>query len=331
MLASFAKSQQDCGEDFSPCTCTIRSFTNEREVKCEGVHIDGILQIFNRTSAQPSYCVGINLLEGDIPADLFSDKQLKEVYFTCNASDLLLTVDSNALRSSRSYLAKMEISNCNLLQMDSNFLEGFDRLWYLEFGSTFNLQQALATLPTLRSLDTMLIDECANDFVADMEYDTSVFAPVLHTFSASYNNWNEDTIGWLVDWLVNRNSTENIWYIDFNDNAMTKIPPEMALIGQFGVLHIIDNTAPMTVESDSFNFNQVPCKGVQISLSGSNITDIQPGAFQSNFSCATQIYLSDNNLTRFEEDVFYPILEKFASTRLYHHVDVRASIGFNFK
>lgn len=92
----------------------------------------------------------------------------------------------------------------------------------------------------------MSITECPNDFVADLEYDgTSVLSFSLrYIYVYSKHNWNEDAIGWLVDWFGNRNATTNSWHLSFSGHSISRIPRQMELIDNFGVLQIEDNIVP---------------------------------------------------------------------------------------
>lgn len=65
--------------------------------------------------------------------------------------------------------------------MNSKFLEGFETLSDITFRAVSYLQPVLATLPTLPNLKTLTVDGgCANDFVANFEYDTStILSPVF--------------------------------------------------------------------------------------------------------------------------------------------------------
>lgn len=325
----------ECDEDFSPCTCI--QYDPEREITCKDVRTDEIRQVFNRVSAQYIYQVTIELFEEDIPADLFSDKIVFTIDLTCNSSELLLSIDPNAFRYTRNYTDYFLLRNCNLLRMNSKYLECFNRLRSLYFESISNLQPALATLPTLPILSLINIYRCPNDFIADMEYDTSsILSSKLGSLFVNSGNWSEGEIGWMLKWLSKRNSTNNIYNVQISCNALRRIPPEVALIDNFMIFVIYNNTVPINVDSSAFNFvypsttSYLGTREVHI-INSYNGVVIQPGAFQGNFSWPTAIDLSNNQLTLFEEDVFYPVLEQFASTDLSHRIQVNQSIINCFK
>lgn len=293
--------------------------------------IDEILQVFNRTSAQYNYSVTVDLFEDDIPVDLFSNKMVSSLYLKCNSSNILLRADENAFRSSRNYLGSFRLGNCNLLRMSSKFLEGFDQLRNLYFIGISNLQTALATLPTLPNLYQLQMSGCSNDFVADFEYDSSsILSPTLTILNAHSNNWNEIAMGWTLGWISKRNSTDKLLDVNLNGNAMSRIPSELGSISKFRNLWIVDNAVPMIVVSGSLNF-EYPTTSFgnvfrYVNIVRSNVVDIQPGAFQGNFSWPTHIFLDENHLTRFEEDVFFPVFEEFDKADVSNYFEIFESM-----
>lgn len=329
LVVGIAKSQQECGEDFSPCFCSEES-RNYRYVECSSVENEEIIQIFNRTSSQYNYSVTVDFLRNEIPADIFSDKRVSSIKLRCGWNSDLPIIDPNAFRSSRNYTSKFVLFSCNLQRMNSKFLEGFDQLQRIEIESASHIQPFLATLPTLRNLFHLSFS-VENDFVANMEFDTSsILSPTLTELymTASFPGWDELAIGWTLGWLSQRNSTDNLVKVWMSGNAMSRTPPEFAFINKFTSLIFTSNAVPMTVSSGSFHFEN-PSYYIEdsraLSLSSCRIVDIEAGAFQGNFSRSTHIYLSDNQLTRFEENVFYPVLEGFAMTDNYHLIHMGRS------
>lgn len=199
--------------------------------------------------------------------------------------------------------------------MNSKFLEGFDDFYILEFTNVSNVQPALATLPSLPTLNQLRIINSVNaDFDTDMEYDTSsILSPNLLELDLADNNWDEVPIGWILGLISKRNSTNNPRLNIFLDrNAMSRTPPEMGLISGILKLSLTHNALPMRITHTGQSY--------YMDFRESNIVDVSPGAFlgiNCDYSYIQDLYLMDNHLTRFEEDVFYPVLVEFSQYPLF--------------
>lgn len=283
--------------------------------KCPHQRDPSVFQSNHCTRHQPSEN---DFFEEEIPEDIFSDKLVETMTFTCNSTNLHLRIDPNAFRSTRNHTDTLWFENCNLHRVNSKFMEGFDNLRYLTYYNSSNVQPAVVSLPNLPNLKQLYIARCANDFDSNLEYNaSSILSPMLKELLLPFTNWPDDVIDWILGFFSQ--NLPNIEFMDLEGNAMRRIPPDVARINAYWQFFCWYNTVPMKIDTGSFYFEYplaIQSNTRDLLLAMSNVVDIQPGAFQGNFSFPTRIFLIENHLTRFEENVFYPVLEQFAISGL---------------
>lgn len=154
---------EDCQYDFSPCECDYNPSGNDYSIDCgNSFNNFPLADVAAAFRTKPALDVSELYLyirsEGDsIPADLLGQSRLTGKLEIEGSSKSLLTVDSNAFRSSRnSSLSDVDLYNLDASRMDFEFLNNdFYNLSYLYFNGLSNLDKSLLTLPNLTALTSL--------------------------------------------------------------------------------------------------------------------------------------------------------------------------------
>ena len=220
---------------------------------------------------------------GSIPADLLGgNHSASSVYLSCADFKFRLQVDPAAFRSSSAALAHFAISNCDLTNLELQFLTGFTKLSHISIHASKNIHLSglgttlPANLPRLSSIlianTSGLIELMPLPHLKD-GLDSFSLADhhdqVVDDFAASR----------LLDWLLFK-SSKRLSRLTLSAGELSRIPEQVPLFTNLDRLDLSNNSIPMAVPALSLSF-AVPVKAID--LSGSKIHSIAPGAFRGIF------------------------------------------------
>ena len=213
--------------------------------------------------------------EDTIPNDILVGKLPATIVLACNSSQNLLKVDRDAFKSGQDYTTAVYITNCDLSQVNLNFLEGLNQLRTLGFESTPNLQSSLAsTLPSLPLLTFFEISSCP-DF-GQVEGLFPSLTVGLNSLYLIQNDWSDKIMSNVLNWAL-KSSASTLQSLYLSWNKLTAVPVEVASFTKVNYLWFHGNSEAMSVQSDSFNF-ATPLQ--VLDLSNASIVDVQEGAIQ---------------------------------------------------
>ena len=273
MLLNIANAQNNCGgQNLSPCICAS-SFNNY--IKCDRVPMEEVRQVFARINLPviDQLDLILSATEDTIPDDILSDQQVDSISLLCHSPQNILKVDRDAFRSSRSFAKGVSIGDCDLSQLNFNFIEGFNRLASLGFDSTPNLQPTLAsTLPDLPALIYFTVSKCPDFGREGGQFPTLSLG--LNSLYVYNNNWDDDQMGRVLDWAL-QSSANSLQSLYLAWNRLKQFPSQVASFPRVNYLWLHDNSEAMIIPSGSYNSPLF-----YMDLSRSNITEVQEKAFQ---------------------------------------------------
>ena len=108
-------------------------------------------------------------------------------------------------------------------QLDFNFLQGFNNVYFLGITQDLNMDQSLPTLPALPSLRTLLIT-----FTTGLN-EAFQLSQVngLSSFNADYSEIDERGAVRLLDWIM-PSSIETLYDLSMIGNRMGSIPKQLS-------------------------------------------------------------------------------------------------------
>jgi len=257
---------------------------------------------------------------------------------------LSLQVDADAFRSTKNYTTDFKINMIDCTLLDLGFLSGFDKLTKLMFANIYNIQECLSNLPLLSRLIKLHFEYCSgmNEFYhfPALTNGLRVFQFVNDNITKSHSDLiiNDETVDRIMDWLLlsSANTLEElaITYM----NQVSRVPHKVASFKALTKLWLFDNNLS-SIKSGELSFS-APVSVLHISDNG--INEIEPGAFEGKHDNSmftdkkflltisinfyinntgdfkdAEVFVYNNNLSRFEESVFGPILQQMASGRGY--------------
>ncbi|KAI9554620.1 hypothetical protein GHT06_019893 [Daphnia sinensis] len=305
--------KEACPEDYSPCTCQLT--INGLEVSCVDVPVDEITNVFYRTQTLELYQVVLTASGSasgtvDLPADLLKDKRVQRIYLGCPPTanpKLGLTIDSATFEFTRFTTTVFGILNCDLsTQTDMQYLNGFSVLNTLRIDDSNNIE-AIATLPTttLPALKKLFVVNCTGLENAVFPDLTPARLVRLHLQGNGLTDAGVNSI--LVSVGSSSSSSSLQELILSNEYAMTKIP-RIASFSKLVWYDVSFNAIPYVSQSTLVFSSPVN----YLNLNSISLGAIEGGAFLGDYGKA-QVYLENNGLTEFREDVFKPILEQMAA------------------
>lgn len=332
VLSASLGSKAECAESFTPCSCYQSPWDDTIEVSCYGRTVEVIQNLFsNRTSdidALLIYGVQPNEMnqEGSmtvisLPADWLSNTRVKRIeirdYYFPSIPGLELKIHRDAFRASKEYLQWFQIGdfvfvgNINFIvldRLDFSFLTGFTQLNTLVVMDSPDFRR-FNNLPTLPNLKSIYINWCPSFKQWDGQVDNSG----LEYINLDYNYFDDVTVENIINSLATTVSAGTLKSLslvglDSETDRPSRLPK--AIASSFPLLNSLDvsynKIKNFVTGSLGFDPNQ---QIVKINLQGNRFDNIEPGAFEGDFTNA-KIYLGYNNLPRLDSDVFKKMLEQ---------------------
>jgi len=340
--AGFNQCSSNSSFDAAPCIFF------DGGVGCDQVPLKEVQRVFNRTSFLKLASVTLViqpyiLSEKSIPKDVFGKKQIVDIWIEYPTEvfvnlSLSLKVNPNAFRSTKRHTEIFTMNRIDCTVLDFGFLTGFDKLTNLTFANIHNIQHCLPSLPPLSRLTSLDFQYCAglNDLNVLPTLKNGLKA--VQFFGSTDNiqeTINDATAARIMDWLLlsSANTMEEMTIV--NMNQVTQVPHKISSFKALRALKLHGNSISV-IKSGAFSFS-VPVSELNINENG--IKEIESGAFQgkhfivniqrknlnmhkiyikylrSNISGDFKnagIFMYNNNLTRFEESVFGPMLKQMA-------------------
>ncbi|KAI9554339.1 hypothetical protein GHT06_019611 [Daphnia sinensis] len=308
--------------DYSPCVCEIYE-PYGLVVHCGGAVDDklpvtalDVWKVFNRTKVRHIYWLDLLSLATEsessdiikIPADLLNGKSVDRIAINCTSivGPLRLEIHPDAFRSSLHHIGHFEVAGCDLSRLGFEFLANSTRLISLSITRSINFRgfPPMAFLARLRSLR---IYECL-DFqhwnqIADR-------LPLLESLFLDGTQLGDRPVNKLVNSITSSpTGNETLQQLSLWENRLTRIPDGVSSFKKLSYVNFFGN-AIRTIPKGSLAFSP-DVRVAFLILSKNALTDIEPGAFQGDFSEAL-VYLDFNRLTRFDSAVYEDMLQQMS-------------------
>ena len=276
--------QTDCpnDEDYSPCSCA-RRFDGVVSITCEEIPLAEVRAVFDKNT-------GFDL------HDLLLYPQSSELIITANVlglkhritnnlrlycpyfnGDYQLRIDPDAFASSKNSLQMMTTYHCDLARFNFDFLTGFDELNRIDIYYSTSVQLAgWATMPPLPGLLNLGIVESGN-LNAWISFPNLVKG--LDFVYLLDDGITDATMERILDWVL-LSSRNSLTGLSVNQNALTRVPPQVASFSQLNLLSFDRQRTPPGLPSLSANSFNFASPVSYFSFSGSGLSTIQDGTFR---------------------------------------------------
>lgn len=302
-----------CPESYSPCTC--ESTDNGLEVTCLDVPIETIQSVFYSTrdtvifSVELSFTGALEATRIELPADLLSDKRVKNIYLRCPLladPKVQLVVNTNAFYYSRASAVRFQIENCGLANLPSfAFLQNFDALNDLRV--TYCNDVNLASLPQLPALEKLLL-AVSTGLQENAETFPSLTPAQLSHLSLSVCGLDDAGARVILDKIASSTSASSLAQLFMTDNNLTVVPAQLHAFPRLNRLYLSENDISLTKTGDlSFEY---PVSAIY--LDGNGITEMAPGTFESGDFSHAEIHLEHNELSVLDKNVFLNVLQQMS-------------------
>ena len=277
-----SESRADCVQDYSPCSCYLESYGIM--VYCDGVSVETVRDVFQRVNDPEIYELDLLYPVADdetnptisLPADFLGNTSVTRLYFfndlATNYRNLI--INPFAFSSSQNSLTSFSVSHFDFgLQKKVNFLNGFNKLEGLNFGTITNFT-AFQYLPPLPSLQYFSVYNCPE--LNQIPFPDLSYAK-LKVFDIG-NKINDEMADEIVAKLAASNSADSLEQLDLSYNyLMTRIPSQVgSAFPKLKDVYLSGNNISH-IPSSSLTF-AYPLK--LLSLGSNGLKKIETGAFE---------------------------------------------------
>jgi len=293
MTVRTASAQADCPneEDYSPCTCSWSTGTGgvqNYQVKCYGIDLAEVESVFGRTTTTDldQFILYLSPIDPTktIPADLINNHRTRIIRIYCRpVGSPFIIVDSQAFRSSQNLMTNMYLSNCDMSQLNFDFLSGFDKVLQIDFRSMLNVDQANWTsFPQLPSLSGLTIVQSTgfNKWSAFPQ-----LARGLADLIFSINDIQDDAMNRILNW-TSQYSANTLRLFLIEGNELSQIPKQLQAPHSFPNLQLLtlndQKTGIPLITTGSLSCPSSYSNNL-LEASNNRITTIDAGAFQGYF------------------------------------------------
>ena len=332
-------------EDYSPCICPYKKDMEQEDILlwCPNIPPDDIKSTFKVTTPAIFKLIVISItpvggISLEIPADVFVAHKVFQIsiLFRLDNADVYvkpyLKVNEDAFRSSRNITQEIIIISFDLHWLNFSFLTDFNKLntLYIKDCDNFHLHN----LPFLPALETINIIDCKN--LSDWK-NFPILINGLKRLELSGDWLSDGVIDGILEWII-KSSNETLRKLELENNCLTRIPPTLKSFSRLVRILLDHQTEPGFGHLGAFTFNNASAI-IELGLMGTHIKSIAPGFFQgvivvqsitllikkttnidefelfADFKGNVVIDLSDNNMKRFESNIFKGIMEKISNSK----------------
>jgi len=243
--------------------------------------MDKVKEVFDRTKRTVFNSITLNISPPDeyIPADILSNKRTENLNLVCIGNDekIELKVESNTFWSTKNLTKALFIHKCDGINLDSNFLSGFEHLTNLTLDTVTNIQDFFQKLPSLPSLTVLVLNYVSG--LADIQTLPNLINGLKYVGLTPHEEdeiWNNETLDTILEWLL-LSSANTLEYLSITESDyLTEIPSQIPSFKALNYLRIT-YTQIYNIKTGALIFS-VPI--VSLRLHHNSIRTIQPGAFQ---------------------------------------------------
>jgi len=178
-----------------------------------------------------------------------------------------------AFESTKEIVTSVEVTNCDLTELDFKFLNGFSNLVTLIISSSQNLAASFQTLPLLPKLSTLEIHHCSN-------LDQLTSFPILNGIQSFllYENpdLGDESVDNILTWMGDSPNADSLVNLGLNANNLTKIPSGISKFTSLNSLELQNNKIPV-VKTGELSFT-APVKS--LFLYSDELETIEKDSFQ---------------------------------------------------
>lgn len=275
----------DCVDDFSPCFCN-EDLTLGQNVICFKVPFDEVKKAFegnedirdlNRFDVVPA--PGEDLL----PLNLLGQHRARIIYLaTCPSQ---IQIDEDAFKSSAEYTQEFMVVDCDVNLLDWTFLKGFTRLERLQLNDDKNIQ-SLANLPSLPSVKTLYISNCAGLIGLSPGF-PGLQLNGLNNLILTENLELDDR---LIEFIFSSLTTApDLKFVSLRKSPqITKVPDNLVDLPAVHSLDLFQCSEIKVISSESLTFSSLAVQLVD--LSQGSLQTVLEGAFENGNVSSTLFY-----------------------------------------
>ena len=272
-------------EDYRPCYC-VNYVTGEFEIICDRVSLADVFNVFKRTTPANWYGAKITLspidLNQAIPADLLGKHRVTfEISIICQSGSIAnsLIIDANAFRSSRNTAQWFYSRDCDLSQLDFDFLDGFHKINLIQLSDASNVHLANWTsMPPLHSLEYLNLFNARglNEWTEFPNLVRGLKQLIVYDPSGIQDGPTDRILSWTL-----KSSLSTLETLGIEHSDLTSIPWQVPLFKKLKELRFNDQkTGIASLLKGSLNFS-VPVYNLNARNSG--IETIEAGTFQGTY------------------------------------------------
>lgn len=266
-------------ENYSPCECSNRLMGHW--VTCENLPTEKIRSLFHEVLPGSISVLSLSFKTDPVddlvilPSNLLSSHTIQHLKLSCPSKNRL-QIDPNVFYSSTSYIRSLEISKCDMNQVDFSFMKGFSELRELTISNTANID-----LAQWEELWVSNITEAADMFTVPST--TDGFLGKLWRLDLSCNKMSDSTTSRILEGVL-KSSNDSLTILYLNQNKLSRIPKELS---SFKILRYLDCSGQQSpdgflITTGSLLFSLVPYENtfLNLILHSNNIRRIETGAFR---------------------------------------------------
>ncbi len=157
-------------------------------------------------------------------------------------------MDKKAFESTKNAVTSLDITNCDLTQLDFNFLAGFDNLETLTISTSYNLAASFRTLPMLPKLVNLEINHCPklNQFT---EFPT--LKGIEYLLLSENPDLRDETVDQILDW-ISASSATTLVNLGLNGNNLTRVPSGISKFTSLNSLEMQNNKISMVKSGEIY-------------------------------------------------------------------------------
>ena len=213
----------------------------------------------------------------------------------------MLLFNPDAFSSTKIDTYALTIQNCNLIKFSWSFLTNFTYLYSISISNSSNIHTTFSTLPVktltwLKRLELNRIRGINGFGNAGLSYLS--ISGVNNYGDCKDGNIGDIAMGKLFSWITPP-SVKTLSTVMLNGNSLTQIPADIVKFNQLNQFSI-KNLQPMKIQSNAFNISKFKDSYLNLDFGYSQITAVNPGAFQGTVSLFSLLQMHTHTYYRYE-------------------------------
>lgn len=274
-------------DDYSPCICTATLW-----LMCDNISLEMVRQIFKGKNGNSgplsieTFKLKIPPKDKHVPANLLTEHFVwSDIDLKCfdKGKEQKISIDPEAFSSSRNFTKILNISFCDISELNFSFLRGFDKLWKLSLYSVTNVHLADWKSLPVNDLPGQFDFNLKNSKGFDKWTELPQPMKGIKYCDLSGNEMGDIAMGRILKWIVDSPSVDTLNHLIMTNNALTQIPLQINSFPNLRLLNLDDNVLiNATIRSGSLKFSYSIRVVREVHFASCGISTVEPGAFQGN-------------------------------------------------